>query len=63
MSADWLEAFFYLYERTGNLRLSAERCGRSRNAVYKRIRTDKRFADRVAAVRGRRSERLLARVQ
>lgn len=63
MAVDWEEAFLYLLERTGNVQLSAERAGVTRQAVYKRRRVDPGFAERWRSTRGRRRQQRLERVR
>ena len=64
---EWIPAFFYLFERTGNVELSAERAGVTRQAVYHRSNRDEGFRERLQSIRSERrrsgSERGLDQVR
>jgi len=59
---EWVPAFECIYDRTGNLTLSAELAGVTKGAVYDYMRRRREFRDRVECIRRTRRERRLERV-
>jgi len=58
---EWEPVFKYLFERTGEVRLSAERSGVSEQAVYRLRRRDPSFRSWMESVRHSRRRRALER--
>lgn len=62
MRGEWVEAFLYVFERTGNVDLSAQRAGVSRQQVYRRRGRDSELKKRMREIKAAREGRRLDRV-